>query len=116
MQNYHPDQLEELRQLCSALSVAEEGGITYILLEALQLPQGCLPEKVDSLLCPMPRDGYLSRLFFAEKITFPYAANANWNASDVRILERNWHAISWKVPRNDLRLAQILADHLNPHV
>lgn len=116
MRDFPSDQLEELKHICVSLSMAEEGGLTYIFLQELQLPAGCLPEKIDALLCPMPRDGYLSRLFFAEKIKFPNIENPNWNATGVRILERNWHAISWKVPKDDIRLAQILSDHLNPHV
>ena len=32
------------------------------------MPNGCTPARVDASLCPTPRDGYTSRLFFAHKV------------------------------------------------
>jgi len=72
---------------------AEEGGIKYYLLPQLDLPEGCTPGKVDALLCPVGRDGYPSRLYFAVKIEC--GVPHNWNGS-VQILDRTWVAISWK--------------------
>ncbi len=115
MRNLPTDQLEELKPFCSTLSIAEEGGLTYILLQQLKLCEGSTPDTVDALLCPEPRDGYLSRIFFSQKVRFPGLQNPNWNADGVRILEKNWHAISWKTRQENLRLAQILSDHLTPH-
>ncbi len=103
------DQIEELKALTDSVSVSEEGGFAYLLLPSLQLPPGCSPEKVDALLCPMQRDGYPSRLFFAESIQS--REQRNWNANGVRILERNWYAFSWTVPAG-LRLAQLVGAHL----
>lgn len=106
---FPPDQIEELKALAGDASRSEEGGFVYFLLPSLQLPPGCSPEKVDALLCPMLRNGYPSRLFFAERITS--RGQRNWNANGVRILERNWHAFSWTVP-GGLRLAQLVGAHL----
>jgi hypothetical protein len=106
---FAPDQIEELKTLADGVSVGEEGGFAYLLLPSLQLPAGCSPGKVNALLCPMSRDGYPSRLFFASRVTT--AEQRNWNANGIRILERIWYTFSWTVPTG-LRLAQLVAAHL----
>jgi len=104
------EQVEELKKLFPGTMQYQEAGLTYLLIPQLTLPKGCRPEKVDVLLCPQPRDGYPSRLFFAEKIE---SGNLrNWNCSNARIIERNWHAFSWKVNGPNLRLAQLVLAHL----
>lgn len=114
--NFPQEQVEELKQLFSAVEMAEEGGYVFFLIPNLRLPNGCTPETIDALLCPMPRDGYTSRLFFSQKIEKNPPPNPalNWNSTDQRILERNWYAYSWKINRSDLRLAQMVANHLKP--
>lgn len=102
------EQIEELKRIAPNLCLAEEGGYPYILIEQLQLPDGCQPASADVLLCPKPRDGYASRLFFQQVITEIPARN--WNGN-IRVLERNWWAMSWRVPEG-LRLAEILLIHL----
>jgi hypothetical protein len=102
------DQIDELKRIAPNLRIAQEGGIPYILIEQFELPAGCQPAVSDLLLCPRPRDGYQSRLFFPQQITGIPARN--WNGR-VRVMERNWTAISWKVPGN-LRLAETLLIHL----
>lgn len=107
--HFPQDQIEELKRIAPILSIAEEGGLPYILIHQFQLPEGCQPELVDLLLCPRPRDGYQSRLFFAQQISgIPHR---NWNGR-LRALERNWYAISWQVSSGS-RLAEILLIHLN---
>ena len=103
------DQVAELARLFPGAQAAQEGGITYVLLPGLELPPNCKPCRVDALLCPSPRDGYESRLYFAEPITGGRGQNLHVNG--VRILERNWHAFSWKT-RQGLRLVQMLRAHL----
>lgn len=103
------DQVSELRLLCPNLRQADEAGRTYIFLPGLSLPEGCDPAVCDALLCPSERDGYPSRLFFAERIKS--RAELNWNSTGVRILETNWQAYSWKV-NPDMRLAQMVAAHV----
>ena len=107
--SYPEDQVAELKLLCPDASEVQEGGCSFLLLPGLHLPDGCSPARIDALLCPTARDGYPSRLVFAEKIQTK--AQRNWNASGVRIAERNWHAFSWKTNAN-LRLAQMVAAHL----
>lgn len=88
----------------------QEGGMTFYFIPRLRLPAGCIPEQVDALLCPTARDGYPSRLFFAERVQGP--APRNWNG-DSHILGRRWYAFSWAdiqgLPLVDLVLAHVRA-------
>jgi hypothetical protein len=104
-------QVQELKAYCKAVKALPEGGITYLLLEELQLPVGCEPRTCDALLCSVPRDGYPSRLFLSVQVTSRYTRN--WNLMNARIGERNWCAFSWNVPLNAPTLAQLLVAHLN---
>jgi len=84
-----------------------------VFLPKLRLPDGCEPHEIDALLCPHPIDGYSSRLYFFARIQPAGKVNTtalNWNAS-VLILERTWHAHSWRTPP-DLRPVQMIAIHL----
>lgn len=105
---FPPDQITELKQLCGGVSQCGEGGCTFLLLSGLKLPEGCSPSVIDALLYPSPRDGYQSRLFFPKQIQGKN--NLNWNGQ-VRIVERNWEAFSWKVSAEP-RLIQMVAAHL----
>ncbi len=106
--NFDENQIEELKKITPDLSFAQEGGYSFILIKDLNLPDGCSPSVVDALLCPTQRDGYESRLFFSSIITGCPARN--WNGN-IRVLEKNWHAISWQVPAG-LKLFEILLVHL----
>jgi hypothetical protein len=105
------DQINELKGLCSGLSLIAEAGMQYFLIPVLVLPKGCEPQKLDVLLCPTARDGYPSRLFFSQQVRGPRPLN--WNANGVRIGEGNWHAFSWRIGGASLRLAQMLTSHLS---
>jgi len=102
------DQIAELKQFFREIFAATEGGIIYLLLRDAALPSGCMPARMDLLLCPFERDGYPSRLYFAERVQCAKALN--WN-SGVRVLERNWSAFSWKIA-GGLRLLQMVQEHL----
>lgn len=104
------DQIDELKELCEELAAGEEGGVTYLLLRGARMPAGCSPAVMDALLCPSHKDGYDTRLFYSAKPTL--GAGLNWNAQ-VRILDRQWCAYSWKVPNGlTLRLAQMFIAHV----
>lgn len=109
--SFPEDQVAELKLLCADVSEVSEAGCTYLFLPGLNLPDGCSPPRTDALLCPTARDGYPSRLFFAEQVQCKASVQPNWNANGVRIAERNWHAFSWKTNSN-FRLAQLVAAHL----
>jgi hypothetical protein len=98
------EDLEELEALCGKATVYNEGGRRYILLEHLELPDGCISGP--ALLCPQEHEGYLTRLFLAS----PQPKGNNWKV--LRILDREWHTWSWQGIAADQRLVQILAGHL----
>lgn len=108
--SYPEDQLAELKRLCPDAASGTEGGIVYFLLPGLGLPDGCSVAQADTLLCPTPRDGYSSRLFFDRVVASRQPLN--WHMQNVRILDRNWNVYSWKVNRTGLRLAQMVLEHL----
>lgn len=108
--SFPKDQIEELKRVYGCVSSCDEGNIKYLLIPDLILPEGCLPKKVEALFCPTARDGYPSRLFFAEIIRSNLARN--WHANGFRVIERNWQVFSWKVNQPNLRLIQILRSHL----
>jgi hypothetical protein len=104
------DQVKELAMIFPGTQYGEEGGVGYFQIPDLSLPPGRIPPSCDALLCPSGRDGYASRLFLAQSIATP--AGLNWNASNVRVFERNWFAVSWRV-RDGLRLVQMISAHLD---
>ncbi len=105
------EQLEDLKQLGLTVSVASEGGYAYVLVEKLKMPDGCNPNEVDALICNSMRDNYHSSLFLSSHIQG--CPPLNWNRQNVRILDRNWFAISWQTQPN-LSLTDILVNHLKP--
>ena len=109
MMDFPEDQINELKSIAPNLSIAQEGGITYIRIDSLQLPDGCTPNIVNALLCPSIKDGYESSLFYSALVTG--IPTRNWNRNGVRILGESWFAISWKVDAG-LRLAEMLQIHL----
>jgi len=111
---YPKEQIEDLKRYCKKLSAVTEGGVTFLYLEGLRLPAGCQPAECDALLCPEPKDGYPSRLYFSSQIQGPYTRN--WNVSNARIVERNWFAFSWRVEMANPTLSQLLIGHLNGFV
>src|SRR5208337_2625947 len=108
---YPKEQVEELKRYCQKLNAVTEDGVTYLYLEGLRLPTRCQPVECDALLCPEPKDGYPSRLYFSSQIQGAYTRN--WNVSNARIVERNWFAFSWRVDTANPTLTQLLIAHLN---
>jgi hypothetical protein len=107
---YPKEQTDELKGYCKKVSLLPEAGVEFLYLEELRLPAGCNPAVCDALLCPVAKDGYPSRLYFAVQVSSQFARN--WNGT-VRIGEKNWSAFSWKVDLASPTLAQLLVAHLN---
>ena len=103
------EQIDELKIIAPNLSLAQEGGYNYIFIKDLYLPNGCKPAIVDALLCPTVKEGYESNLYYSHHITG--CPLRNWNRMNVKILDRNWFAVSWKV-QSGLRLSEMLLVHL----
>jgi hypothetical protein len=101
--------LRELDQLCGGAKEYTEFGLNYVLLPQLRLPSGCTPAVLDALLCLSPRDGYPTRLYFAQQVTSK--SSLNWNAQNVAILQRSWFAYSWNYVATG-RPIEVLAQHL----
>lgn len=101
--------IQELRALAPEAKQANEGGIDFVLLPGLRLPESCNPAVTDCLLCLGARDGYDNRVFFAQQVSS--RTPRNWNGQNVRILERNWFAYSWRAP-GGLRPIETLIAHL----
>ena len=109
---FSEDQLAELKSMWPSLSEAEEGGLTFIRIDGLRLADGCEPRTVSGLLCPVPRDGYQSRLFISAKISHK-GKGQNWNPQNgCVILNEHWWAVSWKTARQNQRLTEMMLDHL----
>ena len=104
------EQIDELKALVPSICIANEGGYCYLLIKDVTLPAGCSPSVTNVLLCPFPKDGYNSRLYFPNMISG--CASRNWNSQNVRILGANWFAFSWKSP-GGLSLKEMLLFHLN---
>lgn len=106
--NYPDDQIQELKRCCREIAAVSEGGVDFFVLRDLQLPTGCQPAVCDALLCPTLIEGYESRLYFAVQVQ---GARAAWNGN-VRLVDQNWHAFSWRLKVPNLRLAQMVEAHL----
>lgn len=109
--DYDEDQVAGLKEYCKKVSLLEECGVTFLFMEELRFPEGCSPNVCNGLLCPVPREGYPSRLYLSCKVSCPY--EKNWNVSEARIGEWNWYAFSWKVERPNLTLPELLIAHLS---
>lgn len=100
--------LADIQTVCAGAVIMQEGGVTYVYLPTLKLPKGCVPSEVEGLLRPGGGpDGYTSRLFLST--AFP-AKGQNWTVH--RILEKTWHTPSFNNVPADVRLIEILANHL----
>ena len=106
-----PEQVKELKSCYPNLSLVEDGGIGFVLISPLLLPQGCEPASVDALLCPFARDGYTSRLFLSARLVHR-GPGQNWNADGVVIAGRKWWAVSWKTNQEKLSLLGMVLAHV----
>ena len=101
--------LADLQQLCSGATAMQEGGVQYVYLPSLKLPKTCNPRVVEGLLRPGPGpDGYTTRLYLS--VAFA-GKGQNWTTH--KILDKTWHTPSFNNVPADLRLIEILANHLN---
>lgn len=97
----------ELKLAFKEASILLDGGIEFVHLPVLRLPDGCQPPVVEALLCPQMRDGYMTRLFLSSQVPSPAQ---NW--TEHHILGRRWYSWSWQNVSADQSLVQILLGHL----
>jgi hypothetical protein len=100
--------LERLQVLCSGQVVRRsEGNDRFIDLPGLHFHGRGKEHEVDALLCLNQRDGYATKLYFAEQVP---ELGTPWTSH--YILGRNWFSWSWKeVPAHQSPIA-ILGGHL----
>jgi hypothetical protein len=104
-------QIAALKTLYPRLAQASEGGVEYIRIDELKLPEGASPRIVTALLCPTARDGYKSRLYLSEQVSHR-GKGTNWNPNTgTVILGRKWWAVSWQTQEHPTLIGMVL-DHL----
>lgn len=96
-----------LQVMHPAAVLLKEGGKPVVLLPAFGFTAAGQARRMDLLLVPFAHSGYITRLFFAEKIE---GRGSNWNPH--RVVERNWWAPSWNHVPESLRWTQMLSAHL----
>lgn len=106
---FDSDEIRKIREISSSVASATDGGITFLLIEGLRLPEKCTPKVVNALLCPVLKDGYSSRLYFE---LIPQGIQPlNWNGN-LWLLDKNWHAFSWQTSPGQ-KLFEMIVEHLN---
>ena len=102
------EDLEEVRKfLCPAAREVVEGGVEYLHLPNLKMPDGTVQDAL--LRLTVTGDGYATRLYLAREID---GKGSNWTAH--RILDRQWFTWSFKEVSPQERLVVILANHFRP--
>ncbi len=99
-------ELARLRALSPNAELWTEAGGPLVYMPDLTVQSGGAKHKVDALLCPRPRDGYLTRLFFS----VPLGGGRAW--TPYAIMAGNWFAFSWQGISADQPWLDILASHL----
>lgn len=102
----HSEQVSRIRALCPETELWDEAGAPLVFLPDLKVEAAGNTHVVDALLCPRPRDSYVSRLYFSARLP----VNRNW-ASHV-IMARTWWAFSWQGISANQPWIDILAGHL----
>lgn len=101
-------EFDKIKAVHTGAVLLREGGNPVVLLP--QLPFRAVGREVtmDLLLHPAAHSGYVSRLFFAEKIDAP--RTTNWTQH--RVADRNWWAPSWKDVSPAMPWTAMLCAHL----
>ncbi len=84
-----------------------DGVVTAVLLPNMKFRAAGAEQQMDLLLYPGQHGGYISRLFFKEKIE---GCAANWNQFAVG--GRTWWAPSWNNVPPTMPMLQMLGAHL----
>lgn len=106
--NSAEEQFLEVQRFYPDAIIIPEGGVNYVFIPDLELPSGCVPQKIDALLCPVLKNGYQSRLFYTQKIEG--IASRNWNGN-LRLCDRTWVSFSWK-SKDGMSLLEMMRYHL----
>jgi hypothetical protein len=99
--------LDELAAVGGDVTVVTEGGVDFVFLPRLVLPEGCIPRETAALLCTGQHGGYTTRLFLPAIIP---GRGLNWTQH--LVAGKIWYTWSWNLVPASLRPAEILAEHL----
>lgn len=82
---------QQLKKVHPSAVLLKEGGVPVVLLPEFLLSTRGKSLTMDLLLHPSSHSGYVTRLFFQQKID---GVGDNWTTH--RVIERQWWAPSWK--------------------
>ena len=102
-------ELTALRAICPAATLHTEGDKPVVLLPDSKFRAGNKTVQMTLLLYPSQHSGYVTRLFFAEKLE---GAGASRNWTSHVILSRKWWAPSWKDVIPEQPWTSMLGAHL----
>jgi hypothetical protein len=108
-----PLDLTGLETVSSGITTFTEGGQRYVHLPLLRLPDGCNPAATAALICMDTRDGYPTRLFFAQPIAS--RTSLNWRPTTA-IAGKQWYSFSWNNVPSSTRPVEVLIGHLTAFV
>lgn len=100
-------ELAQIRQISPEASIVVDGGVRAVLLPGFQFRVGSFQKAMDLLLYPGQHGGYVTRLFFRERVD---GRGPNWNPAVVA--GSQWWAPSWNGVSPELPWTQMLAAHL----
>jgi hypothetical protein len=102
-------QFAAVKVMHSSATLHTEGGTPVVLLPDFKFRAGGKPVQMALLLYPAAHSGYVTRLFFEQKLEGT-GQSANWKEHTV--LSRKWWAPSWKDVIPDQPWTSMLGAHL----
>lgn len=100
-------EFESVKTLCGVAELHQECGKPVVLLPGFRFKSGGKDLSMDLLLHPSAHTGYVTRLFFREKVA---GKGRNWTQHQV--LGSNWWAPSWQGVKAEQAWPAILCAHL----
>jgi hypothetical protein len=111
--SYSEEQINEMVKFFrTEVFFRPDRSIPFIFIKDLPLPKGCVPEKTDAVFIPQYYQGYSSRLYLREKVTYPnqQQGKPNWQEPQIIYGER-WFVFSFNNVEPGL-LSRMVLDHL----
>lgn len=100
------EEFENIRQTWPASELRSEGGNQAVYLPKFNFHCGAQPVAMDLLLYPHTQGGYVTRLFFRERLS----RGPNWTSHF--ICGETWWTPSWKDVHASQSWVSMLANHL----
>lgn len=106
------EEFEALKSMHPTASLHSEGGKPVVLLPNVEFRSAGTLVQMNLLLLPFSHSGYITRLFFEQKIL---GTTQNWqdsNWTEHTVLSRKWWAPSWNHVIEDQSWTSMLWAHL----